>query len=385
VPAIAHCFYRVELVIYPKSERSLSLLRTQPSLLLCNHPTFQDPLVIFLLSARLGYQFNYLAAYEQFQGLWRWIFQWGGAYSVRRGLADRDSIAQSLQLMASPNCRLVIFPEGGCSLQNDTIMPFRPGAIQMAMQAMTKRIKQGETIPDFYVFPVSIKYRYTQDMSGVIDQTLRQLETKLQISQRQTPPLPSASPYAQFYQRLRKVSEQVLLKCEQEFQIVASDPTDWNQRIPALKATVLQQCEQTLGLTPAPHDADRERVYRILNALESRQSPTTTETWDAMNRLMVRFLNFEAIYDGYVAAYPTPERFLDTLIRLEREVFAIDEQPPPKGFRQAIVWVGEPIDLKDHYTAYVQNRTATIDALTQEIRTRMQDNLTQLAKESSNL
>ncbi|MBW4574819.1 MAG: hypothetical protein KME08_05985 [Aphanothece sp. CMT-3BRIN-NPC111] len=59
-----------------------------------------------------------------------------------------------------------------------------------------------------------------------------------------------------------------------------------------------------------------------------------------------RLLNFDAIYDGYAAALPTSERFLETLIRLDGEVFGIC-QPTSKGHRKAIARIGEPVSLKD--------------------------------------
>lgn len=83
---------------------------------------------MFLLSARLGEVFHYLVAHEAFQGLQgRLLTTRLGAYSIRRGLGDRRSVAQTLELLMQPACRLVVFPEGGCSFQNDTVMPFRGG------------------------------------------------------------------------------------------------------------------------------------------------------------------------------------------------------------------------------------------------------------------
>jgi 1-acyl-sn-glycerol-3-phosphate acyltransferase len=57
----------------------------------------------------------------------------------------------------------VFFPEGGCSFQNDTVMPFRVGALQMAFHSLQQAIKQGEVPPDLYVAPVAIKYHYTSE------------------------------------------------------------------------------------------------------------------------------------------------------------------------------------------------------------------------------
>ena len=89
-------------------------------------------------------------------------------------------------------------------------------------------------------------------------------------------------------------------------------------------------------------------------------------------------LNFDAIYDGYVGEKPTSERFLDTLTTLEREVFHI-EHPAIKGRRKAFISLGEPINLKDYFAAYQDDKTATIESLTAKIQQTVQKNIDLLA------
>ncbi len=90
---------------------------------------------------------------------------------------------------------------------------------------------------------------------------------------------------------------------------------------------------------------------------------------------------FDAIYDGYVAEKPTPERFLDTLTRLEREVFDIDK-PPPKAYRQAIVKIGEPVNLRDIFADYQRDRAYTANAVMLNIQQAVQKNLDLLSQET---
>jgi 1-acyl-sn-glycerol-3-phosphate acyltransferase len=324
--------------------------------------------VLFLLSTRLGQLFHYIVAYEAFKGLQGKFLQRIGAYSIRRGLGDRSSIVQTLKLLQEPASRLVIFPEGGCSYQNDTVMPFRSGAVELALKAMNRLVQHHKTVPNFYLVPVSLKYRYTSSMNSVIERTLSRLEEALNLN----PVVPD------FYQRLRVIAEQVLLNLEREYGIENNLTTkkDWNQRIEQLKNLVLAKCEQKLNLTPATQLPMRERVYKIQSILESRseQLSEDEETYDALYQTTVRLLNFNAIYDGYVASAPTPERFLDTLIRFEREVFKINH-PRPKGHRKAYLSIGEPIDLKDYFDRYKQNREATIEKLTEQLQQTVQTNL----------
>ena len=375
----------IELVISTEPNVQLSTLQNSPCLLLCNHPTFNDPLVMFGFSQRVQRPFYYMAAHERFGGFEGWLLQQIGGYSIRRGQADRDSVAQTLKLLAQPDCRLVIFPEGGCSFQNDTVMPFRPGAVQMALQSLSKRAKQGET-RDFWVVPISLKYRYSGQMGSIIERSLRRLERELGVGGS-----------GDLYSRLRVVSAAVMGRFEQDYGLTPTadaklENIDWNQRIAAIKAQILAQCEQRLTLIPAPDEPNRERVYRIQRAIERRyelnedgSNPILvngTDEWEVMRKSLARVLNFDALYVGYVSESPTPERFLDTLTRLERSMFNID-QPSPKGQQQALVRVGQPLNLQGFLPAYEQNRQETVRSLTQQLQQTVQTNLNLLSQASA--
>lgn len=365
---IADNFYQIKLVIESTDIDQLKALEDKRVVYLANHPTFDDGIVLFLLSARLGQLFHYIVAYESFQGWQGKILQLGGAYSIRRGLGDRASITQTLKLLKQPACKLVIFPEGGCSYQNDTVMPFRTGAIQMPLQAISQLAKQGDAVPDLYLAPVGIKYRYTASMHSVIARTLTRLEKALAIPKRTS----------DFYPRLRTVSEQVFRRFETEYNIDSTPQMqmDWNHRIEQLKTHILTECEQKLGLTLAPHFPLRERVYKIQSVIGDPTEATALdeEMIETLYRSTVRLLNFDSIYDGYVAEAPTSERFLDTLMRLEKEVFEL-EKPVSKGPRKALIRIGEPVNLKDYVQAYKQDRGTTTEQLTQRLQQAVQANL----------
>lgn len=388
-PCAARSFFRFELVVSPDCLAKMRSLQNQRIIILPNHPTFQDPIVMFVLSEKLGQAFHYLAAYDLLKGSLGGILQRLGVYSIRRGLVDRPSIAQTMDLLAQPGCRLVVFPEGGCSFQNDTVMPFRVGSVQIAFQVMSKIVKQGEPLPDLYVLPVSIKYRYTQDMKEVINQTLYRLEQALSLKV-----VSGSTPY----ERLRVIAERVLVKIEQDYGLhpPTTNQQPWEQRISLLRTRILEDCEQHLGISSNPNELVRERTYRIEYVLKTKADKLETEeampkshivegeqarSFELIEKSVKRLLNFDAIYDGYVAENPTPERFLDTLTRLEREVFDIDK-PPPKAYRQARVKIGEPVNLKDVFTDYQRVRAYTANAVMLKIQQAVQKNLDLLSQET---
>ena len=365
----AYYVYQVELVVQPEELAKIKAIEEQRIVYLPNHPTLDDGVILFMLSARLGQIFHYIVAKEVFRGWTGKFLQSVGAYSIKRGLGDRPSISQTLELIQQSKSRLVIFPEGGCSYQNDTVMPFRPGAIQLPFGAMNQLVKKEGDIPDLYLVPVSLKYRYTKPMNRVIEQSLAQLEEALRI-QKST---------SKFYPRLRAIGEKILVKLETEYGLKTEPITkdDWNSRIEALKDHILHDCEQKLQLIPKDHIPARERVYKIQSIIDSQDKKLTKEqeqTYESLYRSAFRLLNFDAIYDGYVKEKPTPERFLDTLTSLEREVFQI-EHPSIKGRRKAFVSLGKPINLKDYFAAYQADKTATVESLAAKIQHTVQQNV----------
>lgn len=371
--------YRMTLDVEEDDLELLRSLRDERVLLLPNHPTFHDWIAIFLLSAHLQQSFYYLAAYERFQGKGRRGLQWLGAYSIRRGLGDRASVQKTVELLTQPGSQIVVFPEGGCSFQNDTVMPFREGSVQVAMQALNRLHKRGNPLPNLYAVPVSLKYRYTSPMDRVIHRALARLERSLQL-----PLAPSSAPDG-FYIRLRAIAEIVLTSCENAYGLSAHSTTGltWNERLLTIRTHILQSCEHTLGLHAPAHLPIRERVYRIQHSLEARAEHLTAEelwTYETIHKAAARLLNFDAIYDGYVAAHPTPERYLDTIVRIEREVFGIGE-PVPKGHRKVMLRLGEPINLRDHFDAYRTHKAPTITRLTHQLHQTVQDRLDQLNRE----
>ncbi|MEL7356200.1 MAG: 1-acyl-sn-glycerol-3-phosphate acyltransferase [Cyanobacteria bacterium J06560_6] len=377
---LGRILYKVRLSVSEDSVARFRKVEHSRIVVVCNHPTMEDGITLFVLSARLGQLFHYIVAYESFKGLLGEFIQRLGCYSIRRGVGDRASISQTLSLLKTPHCRLVIFPEGGCSYQNDTVMPFRPGAIQLPMSALAQLAKKAPTpadIPDFYVVPLSLKYRYRQPMQRVIEKTLKRLEDALNLK----------SSGLDDYQRLRQIGNQVILAIEAEAGLLDENdsgqkPLDWNERIDRLRQIFIEKCELALSIEPNLNLPIRERVYKVqatLESLEQAEPKTMTPEeifWDA-----VRLLNFDAIYDGYVAEAPTPERFLDTLIRIEREVFHI-EHAQPKAARRACFHVGEPLNLKDYLADYQRDRSGTVDRLAIQLHQTVQANLDSINKQN---
>ena len=361
---VIYFVYQIKLEV---SDRDIALLKEiddKRVVYLPNHSNLDDGLVMFLFSARLKQLFHYIVAYEAFNGIVGWIMQRVGAYSIRRGVGDRYSIMKTIEILQQPKCKLVIFPEGGCSYQNDTVIPFRTGGIELAFKAMSKLVKQENTVPKLYFVPVSIQYFYPGQTDWRIERSLGDLEQALSIQ-------PTKK---DFYQRLRAIAERVLTNIEVEYKIEPQANSDWNQRIMQLKQHLLNYCERSLNLDATSQSPNRERVYKIQSVLADLSQSDIPSNLDPQHLKLttVRLLNFDAIYDGYVAQKPTPERFFATLDRLEREVFKTD-RPKSKGLRRARIKIDLPIDAAEYWQERIERET--IEDLTQTIQYKVQANL----------
>lgn len=369
---LAYLLYKICLVVDEEDVAKLREISDRRVVYLPNHSNLDDGIVMFLLSARIGQLFNYVVAYEAFQGWIGKLMQKVGAYSIRRGVGDRYSIVQTLKTLQQPQCKLVIFPEGGCSYQNETVIPFRSGAVELSFKAIAKLVKQHDTIPDFYLVPVSLNYYYPDATDARIDRALSRLEQALSLKSE-----------GDLYSRLRNIGDRVLGDLETEYGVTSRD-NDLDKRIDSLRTRMLHYCEHKLEIDPAIKLPDRERIYKIQHILsqlsDSERQPGID--YEHIYLTTVRLLNFDALYDGYVAEKPTPERFFDTIDRLEREVFKID-RPKFKGRRRVVAKIGTPINLKKYWSDYHQNNSANnkssrqhiIDDLTAKAQQMVQANL----------
>ena len=336
-----------------------------------NHPTSDDPQTLFAFSKEVGEDFNFLAAREVFDwdyGLRGWAFQMVGCYSVVRGAVDRESFKTTRRLIVEGRKKLVIFPEGEISRQNDTLMPLESGVAQMAFWALEELQKKGVDEPVF-ILPVANKYTYRGNIRGALARSLTRLEDKLDIA---------SSHEDSLYQRLRKVADKIIVTIEREYNHKPAADSNYNDRIVGLREAILRKLARTLEVE-LPGDGSQLDWVRVLrNRMDDYIYSDEDELSDYEKRIheeraaevkafyhdLDRVVNFIAIYDGYLRDRLTQERFADVLDRFEREVFGKAE---PKGARTILLDVGRPINLADFYADYKASKKATIQRVNEEL------------------
>ena len=360
----------------------LKMLQGKRCLLMPSHSGGFEPFVILHLSKLLGDDYNYLAAMEAFEESFiaGWLMQRVGAYSIIRGTADRPSFQMTRQLLIDAKRWLVIFPEGQTVWQNDTVIPFQQGVVQLAFKAYEAAVKRDEAASLFCV-PISIKYAYLKDMRSQREASLARLEAKLFPSDCVTPQAP--------YERLRRIGKAVLVANEKSHKVEPHEDASFDDRIQIIKETIIHRIELQLGLTPRADQSLLDRTRALFNAVDRivYEEPQTFEyeqklvsrrlqaARDLYNDLW-RVLQLIAIYDGYVRELLTVERFMDVLCLLEMEVLG---KRRIWGPRKAMVKVGDPVDLRDHFSSYKTDKRGVIQEVTLAIESQVRKMLATLA------
>ena len=152
--------------------------------------------------------------------------------------------------------------------------------------------------------------------------------------------------------------------------------------IERLKEAILSRAEGILGIgteadiltrTRALKNLVDSQVYRDVEQMTEYERKIHEEQLRKFQQFypdLERLINFISITDGYVAEEPSQERYLDVILRLEREVFGSSEM---RGPRVASVRVGEPKNLREHYDTYRARKRETVERITREVETSVQN------------
>ncbi len=384
LPLVLKFRMRARLEIVGDGVDRFRQLKGKHTVICPNHPGQTDPEVMFAVSREVGEDFNFLAAREVFEwdnGMRGWWFQHLGVYSVVRGAPDRESFKTTRRLIVEGKKKLVIFPEGEISRQNDTLMPLESGVAQMSFWALDELQKTQPAEPVF-LLPLAIKYTYQGDVRAELDASLSALEERLNLQ---------PSDGASLYSRLRRLSEQVLSTLENQYAFKPAPGATLNDRIVALRSFILKNIAGYLQMV-LPEDEGQLDWIRILrNSLddfiyadetqlseyEKKVHEEKTDKITGFYRDLDRVVNFISIYDGYLKDRMTQERFADVINRLETEVFGKTE---PKGPRLVRVAVGEPVNLWERYPAYKSSKRATVHKANEDLAAQISSMIESLDK-----
>ncbi len=352
-----------------------SKLKGKRALICPNHSNRHDPQAMFFFGQAAKENFNYVAAREVFdwdRGFNGWWLQHIGAYSVVRGAPDRESFKMTKKILSEGKRKLVLFPEGEISRQNDTLLPLETGAAQLSFWALDELDKQGLS-EHLFIVPIALKYTYAADIKSALIDTLAKLEAKLSV------PRPSGS---KLYPRLMAVAEKLISVLEAEYDQKPAKDATLNDRITTLRMAILSRMSNYLNIDLPKSDRTLDAVRMLRNKIddfvyeaedglseyEKERHGEKAAAIKGFYKDLDRVVNFVSIYDGYIKEHMTQERFADVLERIEHEVFG---QISVKGPRCIVIDVGNPIDLRSYQNEYKTHKKVALQKITDELSTQM--------------
>lgn len=381
---LKYACHGLTVTIFPEDIERLKQYRGERMLLLPNHPGLYDPHIMFTLSAALGEDFRFVAAreiFDSFRGVQGWLLQRAGVYSLVRGKTDRESFKTSKEVLVQGKNRLVVFIEGEISHENDVLIPFESGVIQLAYMALDEvRKKQaGGQLPPLYAVPVGIRYRHNPGAEKAVAAALARLERAVGVA--------PAEVDTDTYQRFRAIGEKIIAFQETFLSIKPPEAATLNDRIVAVKDKILKRMELFLDIRPEAGAPVLARIRAIRNRMDTliytyddtahlseyehqmveRMRQTLKRFYEDLDRV-VQFLTFQEGRVNEESGETGVDRQIELIRRLEKEVFGAPRTEFP---RTAVVKAGEVINLADRYQAYQNNRKDTVQGVANDIETNM--------------
>lgn len=300
-----------------------------------NHCRDEDPFVLSALARKIGRPFFVLASAHLFMGsrLQAFMLRRAGAYSIYREGMDKQAVQTSIEILASAERPLTIFPEGHVSRTNDRLTPMLEGTALIARQAAKRRAKENKKV---VVHPIATRYTFLFDVESAAAGVLDEIERRL------TWPPARGMPVLE---RLGKVGAGLLALKELHYLNRAQDGP-LHERIPKLIDAILSPIEdQWANGNHDGHPVARVKRLRaaILPGLIKGDLDDTAKSrcWQLLD---------DAAIAQQLAHYPpdyvTPDgpkaRIMETVERFEEDLTG---EIKVHGPTEARVVVGEAIEV----------------------------------------
>lgn len=326
-------------------------------LIMPNHASHADPYVIYAGADKVGTALHVMATWHVFHGqsrLIQWALQKHGCFSVDREANDIGAFRIATKILQEKPEPLVLFPEGEIYHCNDRVTPFREGAAAIAVTAARKSERP------IVCIPCAITYRYVEDPTDALLETMGELEEAILWRRRTDRPLEH---------RIYAFAEALLAVKEIEYYDQTQVGT-LPERIRALGDHILTRVEQhhELGANdksiPERVNAARKQIIEKISDDAVDQSQKELLEQD-LEDLFIVVQSFS--YPGdYVNDKPTIERMAETLDKFEEDVL---RKPTAsiKALRKATVQFGEGVEVSGDRK--VKNQAT---AITTEVESRVQ-------------
>ena len=388
------------------------------------HPEVEDPLSMLYLLSRivpkvarekgisLKYPIQSHFMYERGMTLWAgnwlgWLFSRLGGVPIRRGRrVDRNAIQMARELFANAEMPIAIAPEGGTNGHSSIVSPLEPGVAQLGFWCV-EDMKKANREEQVFIIPISIKYSYVNPPWQKIDWLLSKLEADSGL------PVMKIGANCQewegiLYQRVLRLTEYLISQMEefyqrfyhQEFSEIINSEVPINEiliiRLNRLMDTALKIAEKYFNLQSQGNFIDRCRrledagwnyIYRddiadiqSLSPFKRGLADWIAQEADLKMQHMRIAESFVAVTANYILEKPTPERFAETILLIFDMLSRIQNSTlpgrPRLGFKQAMISVGNPINVNEKWENCQGNKQALrtgVSELTQDLHKMLEE------------
>jgi hypothetical protein len=383
-----------DIIINPEDVELLKSMKSERMLFFSNHPTTAEPPITYQIANIMGTRFRYMASRQVFDwdfGVTGKIISNLGGFSIIAGINDRESLKTARATLAAPEGKLVLYPEGEpTSGENDNLMPFQQGVVQIALWAYEDAIKVDPNA-DIKILPAFMKYVFngsSEELSSHLSDGIKKIEKIFEID-------PGNK---NLLRRFLTVGRHVLQHAESKYGITVKDEKDFDFRVGRVRHAILDNVADKLGIKDYKKDQDAILKLRQLIAVlemigvkyEDPKLPVLTKdqlSW-AKGEIEKAF-DFVAIKKDYLISYPSAERFYEWLLRYESYLYNAKPRMlggvPPRKSRKAYVYLSKPISLSTYYPDYKKDKRGTAEKLLKDLRANMQSMLDESLKKTKPL
>lgn len=367
-------YRRLRIELSDEVEETFQRLKRKTVLICPNHSHKLDPDVMFALSKEVKQTFNFLAAREIFGSYrsrkYRWM-QKLGCFSIERGAADIQSIKAIHEVLTQDQKKLVIFPEGEVSHQNDYLMSLEDGIERMALTAC-KDLKKEDPQKTIYILPVILKYRFSKNVFGQILENLSRVEAHLEMK-------PSAGESVS--QRIRNC----LLKGLDRLEIrhnVSKKADSLEERLSNLRERLIEISKEYLKVELSTNMGQVSQLHILRNRFAFSQFADGTDLelspQDLIHYEELRLATHTvAIGEHSFKENLTQENAAELVNLLEEAIFGKITLPLPDN---AEIGVAKEIDVADYLKEFEEKKAKGVQALKAELSARMKERNLQFGK-----
>lgn len=328
-------------------------------LLAPNHSRLSDPMTMGWIVRVTGIHLYTMASWHLFKQdrffdrLSAWMMRRLGAFSILREGADRAALTTAVEILATAERPLVVFPEGVVSRSNDRLGPLMDGVAFIARMAAKKAAKDGK--PGVVVHPVALRYVFLDDVETAVEPFLAELEQRLtwrRHRERTT------------IDRVLDLGQALLAVKEVEFTGQAGQGASYDRRQALIERILRPLEDEWLGKPSSEPVVTRVKDIRsaVLPRLLDRSLPARERErlrGQLDDAAFAQTLNFYP--EDYLTPDAPPEHLLETVERIEEELrgtirvygrfkvlMDVGEAIPVSSEREKKAARGEPDPLLEH-------------------------------------